>query len=132
MQGAPAVVLSTVCACARARAATFAFRPHSGEAGDIDHLVRVDAWWRLAFIPKLTCVLAGQAAAFLVAESINHGINLRQSPVLQYLYYLKQVGLAMSPLSNNSLFLDYQHNPFPTFFGTVACCVCERARARVC
>lgn len=27
-----------------------------------------------------------------------------------------QIGLAMSPLSNNSLFLDYHRNPFPTFF----------------
>ena len=27
-----------------------------------------------------------------------------------------QVGLCMSPLSNNSLFLDYHRNPFPTFF----------------
>jgi AMP deaminase len=28
-------------------------------------------------------------------------------PVLQYLYYLCQIGIAMSPLSNNSLFLNY-------------------------
>jgi AMP deaminase len=27
-----------------------------------------------------------------------------------------QIGLAMSPLSNNSLFLDYHRNPLPTFF----------------
>ncbi|XP_022931847.1 AMP deaminase-like [Cucurbita moschata] len=73
---------------------TINLRPHSGEAGDIDHL----------------------AATFLTAHSIAHGINLRKSPVLQYLYYLAQVGLAMSPLSNNSLFLDYHRNPFPTFF----------------
>ncbi|KAJ6847056.1 AMP deaminase-like [Iris pallida] len=73
---------------------TIKFRPHSGEAGDIDHL----------------------AATFLVAHNIAHGINLRKSPVLQYLYYLSQIGLAMSPLSNNSLFLDYHRNPFPMFF----------------
>ncbi|XP_028760924.1 AMP deaminase-like [Neltuma alba] len=73
---------------------TIKFRPHCGEAGDIDHL----------------------AAAFLTAHNIAHGINLRKSPVLQYLYYLAQIGLAMSPLSNNSLFLDYHRNPFPTFF----------------
>ena len=35
---------------------------------------------------------------------------------MQYLYYLAQIGLCMSPLSNNSLFLDYHRNPFPTFF----------------
>ncbi|KAL6133044.1 hypothetical protein ACLB2K_065281 [Fragaria x ananassa] len=73
---------------------TIKFRPHSGEAGDIDHL----------------------AATFLTATDIAHGINLRKSPVLQYLYYLAQIGLAMSPLSNNSLFLDYHRNPFPVFF----------------
>ncbi|XP_004302529.1 PREDICTED: AMP deaminase [Fragaria vesca subsp. vesca] len=73
---------------------TIKFRPHSGEAGDIDHL----------------------AATFLTATNIAHGINLRKSPVLQYLYYLAQIGLAMSPLSNNSLFLDYHRNPFPVFF----------------
>ncbi|KAK2354997.1 AMP deaminase [Trifolium repens] len=48
--------------------------------------------------------------------NISHGINLRKTPVLQYLYYLAQVGLAMSPLSNNSLFLDYHRNPLPMFF----------------
>lgn len=74
---------------------TFSLRPHSGEAGDIDHLV----------------------TTFLLAENIAHGINLRKSPALQYLYYLSQIGLCMSPLSNNSLFLDYHRNPFPSFFG---------------
>ncbi|XP_073017539.1 AMP deaminase-like isoform X2 [Primulina eburnea] len=47
---------------------TIKFRPHSGEAGDIDHL----------------------AATFLTSHNIAHGINLRKSPVLQYLYYLAQ------------------------------------------
>jgi AMP deaminase len=28
---------------------------------------------------------------------------------------LKQVGMAMSPLSNNALFLSYDRNPFPNF-----------------
>jgi len=70
------------------------FRPHAGEAGHIDHL----------------------ACTYLVANSIAHGSNLRKSPGLQYLYYLTQIGMAMSPLSNNSLFLDYHRSPFPTFF----------------
>lgn len=73
---------------------TFAFRPHAGEAGDLNNL----------------------AATFLCADSINHGILLRKSPTLQYLYYLKQIGLAISPLSNNKLFLDYHSNPFPDLF----------------
>lgn len=36
--------------------------------------------------------------------------------MLQYLYYLAQVFIAMSPLSNNSLFLRYHRNPLPEFF----------------
>ena len=52
----------------------------------------------------------------MLCENIAHGINLRRSPALQYLYYLAQIGLCMSPLSNNSLFLDYHRNPFPLFF----------------
>jgi AMP deaminase len=54
-------------------------------------------------------------SAFFCANGINHGINLRKAPVMEYLYYLKQIGLAMSPLSNNALFLNYARNPFPTF-----------------
>ncbi|KAK2080050.1 hypothetical protein QBZ16_002446 [Prototheca wickerhamii] len=97
---------------------TFSLRPHSGEAGDVDHLV----------------------ATFMAAENIAHGINLRKSPSLQYLYYIaqarrwdandlpahvltldpnpfcSQIGLCMSPLSNNFIFLDYHRNPFPQFF----------------
>ena len=34
---------------------------------------------------------------------------------MQYLYYLTQVGIAMSPLSNNSLFLEYDCNPLPVY-----------------
>ncbi|RKO97339.1 hypothetical protein CXG81DRAFT_16054, partial [Caulochytrium protostelioides] len=73
---------------------TFVLRPHAGEAGDTDHLT----------------------AAFLTSQSINHGILLRKVPALQYLFYLNQIGLAMSPLSNNALFLNYERNPFWTFF----------------
>lgn len=76
------------------RTDTFVFRPHAGEAGDTDHLT----------------------AAFLTAHSISHGILLRKVPALQYLFYLKQIGLAMSPLSNNALFLTYERNPLPDFF----------------
>ena len=73
---------------------TFAFRPHAGEAGDAEHL----------------------ACTFLLAQSINHGIRLSKSPSLQYLYYLAQVGISMSPLCNNLLFLTYDKSPFPRFF----------------
>eukprot|EP01104_Vermistella_antarctica_P008694 TRINITY_DN2197_c0_g1_i2.p1 TRINITY_DN2197_c0_g1~~TRINITY_DN2197_c0_g1_i2.p1 ORF type:complete len:956 (+),score=186.56 TRINITY_DN2197_c0_g1_i2:237-3104(+) len=73
---------------------TFDLRPHCGEAGDHEHL----------------------ACAFLTSKSIAHGINLRKTPVLEYLYYITQIGLHISPLSNNSLFLDYYRNPFYKFF----------------
>ncbi|XP_069479759.1 AMP deaminase 3 isoform X2 [Ambystoma mexicanum] len=72
---------------------TFLFRPHCGEAGSITHLV----------------------SAFLTADNISHGLNLKKSPVLQYLYYLSQIPIAMSPLSNNSLFLEYSKNPLREF-----------------
>ena len=47
-----------------------------------------------------------------MAENIAHGLNLKKVPVMEYLYYLAQVGICMSPLSNNHLFLDYQKSPF--------------------
>ncbi|VDM32060.1 unnamed protein product [Hydatigera taeniaeformis] len=71
----------------------FALRPHCGEAGSVSHLI----------------------STFLLAESVNHGLLLRKAPVLQYLFYLCQIGLAMSPLSNNSLFLEYPRNPLKDF-----------------
>lgn len=46
---------------------TFKFRPHCGEAGNIDHL----------------------ATAYLVSDGINHGLELEKSPVLTYLFYMK-------------------------------------------
>ncbi|XP_042217847.1 AMP deaminase 2-like isoform X3 [Homarus americanus] len=72
---------------------TFVLRPHCGEAGSIQHLV----------------------TGFLLAENISHGLLLRKAPVLQFLYYLAQIGIAMSPLSNNSLFLNYHRNPLPEY-----------------
>jgi AMP deaminase len=56
------------------------------------------------------------ATSFLLAKSIAHGLLLRKAPVLQYLYYLTQLGVSMSPLSNNLLFIDYAKNPFPIYF----------------
>lgn len=41
--------------------------------------------------------------------------SLFQAPVLQYLYYLAQIPIAMSPLSNNHLFLPYHRNPLPDY-----------------
>ena len=72
----------------------FSFRPHCGEAGDIGNT----------------------HACYLVAQHINHGLMLRKNACSQYLYYLSQIGIAMSPLSNNKLFLDFNKNPFPKYF----------------
>ncbi|KAM9408482.1 AMP deaminase 3 [Pholidichthys leucotaenia] len=78
---------------------TFQFRPHCGESGSVTHLV----------------------SSFLTADNISHGLNLKKSPVLQYLYYLAQVPVAMSPLSNNSLFLEYSKNPLREFLHKGLC-----------
>ncbi|KAF4509715.1 hypothetical protein G6O67_003857 [Ophiocordyceps sinensis] len=73
---------------------TFVLRPHCGEAGDSEHL----------------------AVAVLSCHSISHGLLLRKVPLLQYVFYLEQIGIAMSPLSNNALFLAYERNPFHQYF----------------
>jgi len=72
---------------------TFKFRPHCGEAGATHHL----------------------ATMFLLADGINHGINLAKEPSIQYLYYLTQIGISVSPLSNNALFKKLDENPFYNF-----------------
>ncbi|CAN7948166.1 unnamed protein product, partial [Ixodes pacificus] len=87
----------------------FVLRPHCGEAGPVQHLV----------------------GGYLLSENINHGLLLRKArkqippfswvPVLQYLYYLAQIGIAMSPLSNNSLFLNYHRNPLPEYLSRGLC-----------
>lgn len=73
---------------------TFVLRPHCGEAGDVEHLT-----------------VAAQCA-----HSISHGLLLRKVPLLQYIFYLEQIGVAMSPLSNNALFLALERNPFHQYF----------------
>ncbi|WP_395241821.1 hypothetical protein, partial [Salmonella sp. s51933] len=72
----------------------FHLRPHCGEAGSPKHLV----------------------AGFMLCQNISHGLMLRKAPAMQYLYYLTQMAVAMSPISNNSLFLAYSQNPMPQFF----------------
>jgi AMP deaminase len=48
---------------------TLSLRPHAGDTGDPHHL----------------------AATYMLADSINHGVNLDKQVSLQYLYYLDQV-----------------------------------------
>jgi len=42
-------------------------------------------------------------------------LQLKKVPVLEYLYYLGQVGICMSPLSNNHLFLEYRRSPMEAY-----------------
>lgn len=119
---------------------TFSFRPHAGEAGDINHMVAAflvsehvclcgPASCLLACLLASACLptcLPAYLPAYLPAclpcaphgrpAQINHGITMRKSAPLQYLYYLTQIGLAMAPLSNNKLFVDYHRNPFFSYF----------------
>ncbi|RNF25862.1 adenosine monophosphate deaminase-like protein [Trypanosoma conorhini] len=73
---------------------TFSFRPQCGELGGVEHLI----------------------GGFLLANGINHGVTLSQNPVLEYMYYITQLGVAMSPLSNTAAASAYLSNPFPLFF----------------
>jgi AMP deaminase len=73
---------------------TFAFRPHCGESGDVMHLL----------------------TAYMLTNGIAHGVNLAENSVLQYLFYLDQIGVHVSPSSNNFLFLKLKDSPFFTFF----------------
>jgi len=73
---------------------TFAFRPHCGAAGELNHL----------------------AVGFMLSSNIVHGLNLRRSSILQYLYYLAQIGVTCSVVSEDSLYIAYEDNPFPALF----------------
>merc|ERR1711899_89443 len=92
-------------------------RPHCGEAGPVQHLV----------------------AGFMMSESISHGLLLRKVPVLQYLYYLCQIGIAMSPLSTDDpLQFHFTKEPLMEEYSIAAqvwklssCDMCELARNSV-
>jgi len=73
---------------------TVALRPHAGESGDCMHM----------------------ASAYLLAQSVNHGIQLDKQVSLQYLFMLDQVGCSVSPMSNKFLFAKLQRNPFYELF----------------
>lgn len=69
-------------------------RPHCGESGPIHHLY----------------------TAFLLADSINHGIQLIHCPVMMYAFYLTQIGISVSPLSNDSLVCRMKKHPLKHLF----------------
>lgn len=66
---------------AKLRLNQFKFRPHAGEAGEVHHL----------------------DTAFLLADGINHGINLKKNPALQYKNRRKynDVGVTQTSLCMN-------------------------------
>jgi hypothetical protein len=81
-----------------------------------------------AFVYSVTCLMvacrSGESgdrshlgAAFLLAQGICHGIVLEKSSVLQYLYYLTQIGIAwycQASLSQVVLFPTHTHTHFPS------------------
>ena len=73
---------------------TFKFRPQCGENGGVEHLV----------------------GGFLLADGINQGVQLTKFPALEYLFYISQIGITMSPLANTTKSCAYLENPFPKFF----------------
>ncbi|CCW66629.1 unnamed protein product [Phytomonas sp. Hart1] len=78
----------------RRKFSVFSFCPSSGESGPAEHLI----------------------GSFLLAHNITYGVQLETDPVLEYLFYLAQIGITMCPLSNNTKVCPYLQNPFPRFF----------------
>jgi AMP deaminase len=62
--------------------------------------------------PDITRLCCG----YLLCDSISGGLNLADNTFLQLLYFLKQVGIVMSPLYDNSYYpalrKDYPFNKF--------------------
>ena len=55
-------------------------------------------------------------AAYLLADSITHGVQLKDSPVLQYSFYLNQIGICMAVLAENALYCKIGDSPFHDYF----------------
>uniref|UniRef100_A0A671MWI5 Adenosine monophosphate deaminase 1 (isoform M) n=1 Tax=Sinocyclocheilus anshuiensis TaxID=1608454 RepID=A0A671MWI5_9TELE len=72
-------------------------------------------YYMYANIAGLNQLRKEKCAVTFLSYYISLSLHVPQSPVLQYLYYLAQVPIAMSPLSNNSLFLEYNKNPLLEF-----------------
>ena len=74
----------------------FALRPHAGATGPISHV----------------------CAAFLLSDSITHGLTLSNSTALRYCFYLAQVGICMAVLAENALYCKIRDSPFWDYFKT--------------
>jgi len=55
------------------------------------------------------------ACSFLLADSIAHGVQIKSSAVLQYLFYLTQMGISMAVLKEDMINCDYKEHPFNKF-----------------
>lgn len=73
---------------------TLVLRPHVGEHGPVDH----------------------QIGGWLIGSNIQHGLEMRNAPVIEYLYYLSQVGIGNAPTSTNYLWIPYEDEPFYNYF----------------
>ena len=67
------------------------------------------------------CIAQSSALLWYASRAYQHGqdTNTAMNPTRRWLTLRcphTQIGLCMSPLSNNSLFLDYHRNPLPLFF----------------
>lgn len=71
------------------------FRPHCGEGGSKNHIL---------------------SGFLLSTKGISHGVKIFKNPTYKYLFYLTQIGISMSLLSNNALVVKYGENPFPIMF----------------
>eukprot|EP00759_Apiculatamorpha_spiralis_P056833 PhF_6_TR8311/c0_g2_i2/m.12870/K01490/AMPD; AMP deaminase len=74
---------------------TFQFRPTCGEVAKTNEMLYL---------------------SFFLADQVNHGLTIMNNSALQYMYFLGQIGMHLSPLSNNALYVNYTKSPFPTLF----------------
>lgn len=54
--------------------------------------------------------------SWLLAYNIQYGLELRNNPVIEYLYYLGQVGIASSPTETHYMRVPYSDQYFMSFF----------------
>ncbi|CAJ0940411.1 unnamed protein product [Ranitomeya imitator] len=70
--------------------------------------------WRAVCVTGLQRPNSDAAAIDIIVGIAAASLSVT-SPVLQYMYFLAKIPIAMSPLSNNSLFLEYAKNPLLDF-----------------
>jgi len=66
-------------------------------------------------ISGFTGSLSELEVAFLLTDSVCHGNQLKNSAILQYLFYLEQVGISMAILKEDAVIVNYKDHPFNKF-----------------